>query len=265
MKHLAALCAAIALTLAVLLLLTAAATTAPVARLVLSAGAQEQQQRIDEAAAALSEKWHVSPQTLQAWSDGAAKTHRAALADWWQGLFSGTSDAALPAFLDGEAERALIAAVLADASFTAHNDADSLRAIARDEIAYALDEAVCRAVLPLRRSLADAALAFAAPYLPMVRLFALIAAAVLAVTAAVLCIWLNRGEAAVALLAAAEWMLVLSLPVLLVDIPGMAAALNPVAGQQAGRAMTLIGFAWYLPAAAYAVAGGILTRRKERA
>lgn len=257
---------ALCLTLSCLMLLTAWMTTAQFAELSLGGHAEkEQQARINAEAQALSEAWHVTGPALDDAAAGAARTHRQTLAAWWSGLFTGESDAALPLFLTEEAERALIAAVMADEGFVAHVEPDMLRAVARDDVAYALDDAVCRALLPLRRSVTDLALAVVDMSLPlgMLRPMLLTAAGVLLAAAVICGLLLKRGCSA-ALLAAALWMAILSVPVWLLDVPGMLVQLNQEAAVVGGQLLQALALPWYGAAGLLALVGCMMLARKGR-
>ncbi len=254
---------ALCLTLSCLMLLTAWMTTAQFADLSLGGRAEmAQQARINAEARALSEAWHMTGPALDDAAAGAARTHRQTLAAWWNGLFNGESDAALPLFLTEEAERALIADVMADEGFAAHVEPDMLRAVARDDVAYALDEAVCRAVLPLRRSLTDLALAVADMSLPLSMLRpALLTAAGVLLTAAVICGLLLKRGCSAALFAAALWMAILSVPVWLLDIPGMLAQLNQEAAVVGEQLLQALALPWYGAAGLLALVGCMVARK----
>lgn len=259
-----AFAASACVTLVCLLLMASFMTTALFMEVAIEGSAQEQQRRIDVQADDLARQWHITPQVLTDCTAQAARTHRKTVAQWWSGLFTGESDAMLPAFLTAETERSLVADIMADASFSAHVDADMKRAVARDEVAYALDEAVCAAVLPLRRSVMDLALSIAADRipLPMVRPVLLTAAGVLTMIAAGLCVCLRR-DAGTVMLATAVWMLLLSLAVWTMDIPGMLRPLNPAAALQGTRALQLLAVLWYGTAAMMTAAGLLVVSRKE--
>ncbi len=150
-------------------------------------------------------------------------------ADWLFSLISG-ENAPLPDFSAED----LTEAILADPLYEAEGPAVQRRQIARDEGAYGVERAVTRAVMPLRVSL----LATAQRRLPLAKLarYLRLGAAVLAgtvlLTAAVLLLLRKRKWLGAALSGGALGALFLMVPLMLLDIPGRAAALSPVFGVQ---------------------------------
>ncbi|MBQ8555115.1 MAG: hypothetical protein IJ438_04485 [Clostridia bacterium] len=164
-----------------------------------------QQEDISAEVSALAEAWHVSGETLAPYAAQAAEKHLHTLAAWWGDLWTdAVADASLPMYLTAAEERELVSAVMADAAFAAAHDEAHLRAIARDDVAYALDTVVCETVAPLRRSVVDLALSMVTERisLPMVRSAACIAMVLLTIAAVALLVW-QRGLAADILLASA--------------------------------------------------------------
>ena len=150
-------------------------------------------------------------------------------ADWLFSLISGES-APLPDFSAED----LTGAILADPLYEAEGPGAQRRQIARDEGAYGVERAVTRAVMPLRVSL----LATAQRRLPLAKL-----ARYLRIGAAVLCGAALAAAAALLAMGKRKWLgaalsggavgaLFLLVPLLLLDIPGRAAALSPVFGAQ---------------------------------
>lgn len=259
MRYIAALLAVALLLSAAVLALFAEVTTESFARVTLGSEGllMQQQAEIDTAADALADQWQVSPAVLDAWADGAARRHNEALAAWWGALWSDpAADAALPAWLDASQEWTLVAEIMADESFIAATDMTQRRAIARDEVAYALDEAVCNAVTPLRRSVVDMALALVqeAVSLPMLRRVALLGAAVLAGLALVLLLFAHRAAGS-GLVAAGVLMALSAVPVVLMDVPGMLRQLSPIAAEQGLRVLLGMGVLWGVAALALVCVG----------
>ena len=222
----------------------------------------QQQARIDEKIEELAAKQQVSPETLTPWTADAARRHNAAMQQWWHALWhSEEADTALPAFLSAEEERALIAAVMADEGFAAATPSAQRRAAARDDVAYAVDEIVCGAVTPLRRSVVDLVLSAAVAHidLPMLARLTLIAAGVLLVLAMLLLPML-RKVAGSTLLSTAGLMAALSVPVWLLDIARMLRSLNAIAAAQGSNALLWLAIPWYGAALVLAAAGTIIIR-----
>ena len=241
-------------------------TTAPFADIALGGPAESvQQARIDREVAELNEAWQLTGAELMDEAAMSARSHRKAVAAWWSGLFTGESDPALPVYLTYEAERALTSAVMADEGFAALVPEDMRRVTARDEVAYALDEAVCRAVLPLRRSVTDLTLQLLAEQvdLTLVRPVMLTAAGVLLLLATVCGVYLRRRSGA-ALLAAAVWMAALSVPVWALDFPAMLAALNDISALACRHALAVLAACWYPPAALLALTGWLMMKQEAR-
>ena len=248
MRYLAALLAVICLLGAAALALFACVTTEFFAREVNAPQSlqQVQQARIDAQAAALNARWNLAPDVLASVSEDAAHRQGEAVAAWWGDLWRDPdADLAPPAFLDSAAEGALVADIRKDAGFIALTDEAQRRAIARDDIAYALDEAVCDAVMPLRRSLLEMFLTLASDVvaLPTLRMAVIMGAGVLAVLALVLMILARRAWGSI-LVATALVMLGLAVPVLMLDVPGMLAQLSEIAALQGQVALACLGILW---------------------
>lgn len=263
MSYIGAWLAAVLLLCAALLSLTLWATTETFMNRALggNASVMRQQAAIDLQAAQLREAYAVSEATLAPWSDGAAQAHQRALARWWSGLWRG-GDAVWPGYLDAAGERELVAALMADEGFRVAHPADQLRTIARDEVAYQLDEAVCRAVLPIRRSVAELALALA-PVEAAVLLVRLMpwGIGVLLALAAGLMALLRRAAGSI-LTATAGLMALVSVPVWLMDLHGILRQLNEIAAVQGDAMLTWLAVPWYGAAAVIAAAGLLLIRRE---
>lgn len=262
-RYLAALLAVLTLLAAALLALAGAATTSAFMQAVY--GSQEiraqQQERIGQAAETLATRWHIAPETLSAFTDGAAGRHAQAVADWWGELWSDPeAEPYLPVYLDATAERNMVNAIMQDEGFRAATDENHRRAIARDEVAYALDEAVCEAVTPLRRSVVELGISFMmdkAP-LPLLRQGMLLGAAVLAAAGLLLLIAAHRAAGS-ALTALGGTMLLCAAGIRALDIPGMLAQLSPAAAQQGRRALTVLAMLWLGTAAVVAATGLLIS------
>lgn len=262
LRYVAALLAALLLLTAALLGAFCAVTTETFA--VWAFGREsllaQQQAEIDGAVSALTTKYQLSPEVLAPYAENAAARQSEALAAWWQGLWTDTAaETALPVYLDASQERELIAAVMADEGFIAATEEGQRRAIARDEIAFALDEAVCDAAVPLRRSIAELGVSMLADRmdLPTLRQAALIGAGVLA-GAGLLCLLLAHRAAGGTLMATAVMMALVSVPVWLMDVPGMLKQLNPLAAKQGTSMLLCMGAVWYGAALALLLPGMLL-------
>lgn len=264
----------IAAMLAVLLLLAAAVTgllcavtTELFARTVLldEALLAKQQALVQDKADELAATWHISAPTLETWTKDAARNAAQALCTWWGEIWTTDgADTTLPVYLDASQERELVAAIMADESFALATETHLRRSTARDEVAYRLDEAVCKAVLPLRRSIIDMALTFVtnSVSLPLVRQAALLAAGALLVLAVLMLLMAHRVCGS-ALLAAAGTMAVCTVPVALLDIPGMLRQLSPVAAVQGTRTLLAMAVLWLGTALILALAGWLIIAIKN--
>jgi len=263
-RYLAALLAVLTLLAAALLALAGAATTSAFMQAVYEAKEirAQQQERIGQAAEALATRWHIAPETLSGFTDGAAGRHAQAVADWWGELWSDPeADPYLPVYLDAADERDMVNAIMQDEGFRALTDETQRRAIARDEIAYALDEAVCEAVTPLRRSVVELGISLLMEKvpLPLLRQGMLLGAAVLAAAGVVLLIAAHRATGS-ALTALGGTMLLCAAGIRALDIPGMLAQLSPAAEQQGSRALMLMAVLWLGTAAVMAATGLLISR-----
>jgi len=266
-RYLAALLAVLCLLAAALAGLFCCVTTEAFAREVNGTAAVQamQQQRIRETAQALTERWQLSDELLLSLAEDAAQAHGRSVACWWGALWSDPeADTALPVWLDSQAENALVAQIRADEGFIAATDEDQRRAIARDDVAYTLDEAVCEAVMPLRRGLAEMALSLLAEVvlLPLIRQAALIGAGALAAAALVLLILAHRASGSI-LAATGISMAMLTVPVLLADVPQMLQQLSSIARMQGENALAFMGILWYGAAAVLMLAGLLILGAKK--
>lgn len=210
-------------------------------------------------------RWGLTTDALKEYTADAATRYSDALADWWHALWNEPqADAELPLYMDDEQERALVQAIMADPGYQAVADPGQYRAIARDEIAYTLDEAVCDAVLPVRRSIVDLALTTAADLLDLslLRKAVLLGAGVLAATALVLLLLAHRAAGCI-LVTEGLVMGLLTLPVWALDLCGMLRQLNPLAAEQGSNVLACLGILWYGAAAVLALAGLLLIAVKR--
>ncbi len=244
-------------------LLLIALVTSPVTMNAATGGkaAEMAQSRIDQQALEIEQRWHITPGLLAELTQNAVNTHRTALSEWWEGLFDSAEYESYPAYLTMEQERQLVSLVMADASFAAENDPELLRAIARDEVAYAVDQAVCRAVLPLRASLADLAANLASQRLPMTMIRpAVLSVSLLCLGASAVLMCALERRAGAAFVAAAGGMALLSVPVMALNLPGMLAELSPIAARQAQQVLRLLGGCWFGAAALTGLLGVVIIR-----
>lgn len=227
---------------------------------------QQEQQMIDEAAQRLAQEQHVQADALAPWVTGAAGRYTRQLADWWQSLWHDPeAELALPEYFNAVQEREAVAAVMADEAFAAATEPARLKAVARDEVIWTLEQEVTTSVLPLRRSLMELALIYAAGKANPASVMSLmpLAAGVLA-TAAVLLLLLCRRGAGCILVSTGVVMVLLSVPVWLLDPFGLLHALNPLAASQLLRGLTGLLGLWYMAAIALLAAGTLLLRVRRR-
>ncbi len=224
------------------------------------------QERIKGEVLGISAEWYVSEATLSPWVENAAAGYAETVAEWWAALWQDASaDAALPMFLDGSAERDMVAAIMADEAFVAATAADTLRSVARDDVAYAIDEAICEAVLPLRRSVVDVGLAMAAEQVdfPTLHKHAWLWAITLAAFAGIFIALLYK-EAGCILVSAGGTMALCAVPVAWLGLDVLLAALNPLAAAQWQAGLALLGTIWGVLAAALCIVGLIIIAVRNR-
>lgn len=221
---------------------------------------QKQQDRIDAQAAALAQTWGLSTELLSGWCDGAARAQNEAVQAWWVALWSDPeADAEMPVYITDREARSMVDAVMQDPGFSAVATYGQKKAMARDEVVYALDEAVCEAVVPLRFSIVNLGTQLAARNvnLPDIMRHAGKAAAAVAIAALALLL-LARRVMGSTLTATGIAMALLTLPVRQLDIPGMLEQLNPLAAEQGRHILQQLGLVWYAAAAALAVLGMVI-------
>lgn len=266
-RWLAGLMAAILLTLSAAMGLFCLVTTDWWAeRALASRHLQEKQQtRIDEAAEELAKRWQVSPEVIAPYTEGAASAYTLYIVSWWASLWqSDAPDTVLPVYLTGQQERSLIAEVMADPQFAAAHDAAMLRAIARDEVAYGLDEIVCGTVLPLRRSVVELAAEFLQEQFGLMdmRRTAAMGAGILA-GAALLLTAMNRKAAGTMLITSGGLMALASVPVWLMDVHRMLRELNSIAPLQGDCMLLWMAIPWYGAALLLFVLGTVIIRIRD--
>lgn len=266
-RWLAGLMAAVLLTLSAAMGLFCLVTTALWAeRAVVSGELQAKQQaRIDEEAETLAKRWQVSPEVLAPYTEDAARTYTLDVVGWWDSLWqSDDPDTELPVYLTGQQERSLIAEVMADQRFAAAHDGTMLRAIARDEVAYGLDEIVCGTVLPLRRSVVELAAEFLQERFGLMdlRRTAMMGAGILA-GAALLLMALNRKAAGTMLITSGGLMALASVPVWLMDVHRMLRELNSIAAIQGDCMLLWMAIPWYGAALLLIVLGMVIIRIRD--
>lgn len=217
----------------------------------------QQQVRIDARAAELAQLWGVSPDMLGDWCEGAARAQNDAVAAWWVALWNDPeADVELPVYITDREARSMVDAIMQDPGFSAIATYGQKKAMARDEVVYELDEAVCEAVTPLRVSIVNLGTQLAAKNvnLPEIMQHTGKAALALACVAPALLLLFRRIMGS-ALMATGLSMALLTLPVRQLDIPGMLAQLNPLAAEQGRHILQQLGLVWYTAAAALAVLG----------
>lgn len=266
-RWLAGLMAAVLLTLSAAMGLFCLVTTALWAERALVSGELQakQQARIDEEAETLAKHWQVPPEVLAPYTEDAARVYTLYVVDWWDSLWqSDDSDTELPVYLTGQQERSLIAEVMADPQFSAAHDGTMLRAIARDEVAYGLDEIVCGTVLPLRRSVVELAAEFLQERFGLMdlRRTAMMGAGILA-GAALLLMALNRKAVGTMLITSGGLMALASVPVWLMDVHRMLRELNSIAAIQGDCMLLWMAIPWYGAALLLIVLGMVIIRIRD--
>lgn len=218
---------------------------------------KKQQTRIDARAAEIASAWGLTPELLIGWCDNAARAQNEKVAAWWGALWNDSeAEKELPVYITDREARSMVDAVMQDPGFSAVATYGQKKAMARDEVVYELDEAVCEAVVPLRMSMMNLAAQLAARNVNLPQLMGHVgkAAAVVAIVA-VLLLLLARRIMGSALTATGLSMVLLTLPVRQLDIPGMLDQLNPLAAEQGRHILQQLGLIWYGAAAALVLAG----------
>lgn len=260
-QYFCSLLTAALLLIALLCVLIAFATTQTFAASVLSASEQESQHKIDWNAAQIQADFDLSDDTLATLS-GACAAYQAELAVYWHDFFRTDADN-LPAAPDPLDEREMVALVMADSGFQARTDTDMRRATARDEVVYPLSQLVRRYSFPVRQSLTELLSGLSAQKLNLPRLLHAveITGAVCLILAILLLIFCRRIRIGATLTATGIAALLLTIPVLLLNLPGLLHPLSAIAQAQVTRALLLLGGAQAVFAAVTLLPGILLLRR----
>lgn len=262
LRYMAALLAVIALLGSAAAGLVCFVTTGTFLRAVYGTEAlrAQTQARIEQNAADLAGAWSLTPETLAPYVDGAAERQAEAVASWWHDLWNAAdAELTMPAYLDAAEERELIAAIMQDEGFRTVTEENQRRAIARDEIAYALDEVVCDAVTPLRRSIVGMGVSLLAERVSLTQLRQLAMVGALALVGVGLALLIPAHRlAGSALTAAGSLMALCAVPVWLMNVPGMLVQLSPLAEVQGRNALACMGVVWLGAAITLALIGLVI-------
>lgn len=260
-RYLAALTAVVCLLTAMLGAGMTLVTSDTFARAALKATVQESQHRIEWYAASIQEQYQLSEETMAVLS-GAAEGYMDVLSDWWRDLWHTPSEewTALPdGLLD---EKALTATIMADSGFQATVPEDMRRATARDEVAAAFNALIRQHAFPLRQSVMELLMALVGQKVPLANLLRWMqGVAGVALLLGLVLLKLSRDGGAV-LMATGASAALLSLPVWLLNVPGLLHALNAIAQKQCTHALLLLGACWYATALALMLLGTLWWRRK---
>lgn len=237
------------------------ATTRTFAASVLSSSEKESQHKIEWNAAQIQADFALSDAALAPLS-GACAAYQAELAVYWHDFFRTDAEElpAAPAPLD---EREMVDFVMADEGFQARVDADFRRATARDEVVYPLSQLVRRYSFPIRQSLTELFGGLAAQKCSLPRLLHAveISGAVCLIAAILLLLCCRRVRIGATLTATGLGALLLLLPALLLNLPGLLHPLSSIAQAQVTRALLLLGGAQAVFAAVTLLPGILLLRR----
>jgi hypothetical protein len=237
------------------------ATTRTFAASVLSSSEKESQHKIEWNAAQIQADFALSDAALAPLS-GACAAYQAELAVYWHDFFRTDAEElpAAPAPLD---EREMVALVMADEGFQARVDADFRRATARDEVVYPLSQLVQRYSFPIRQSLMELLGGLAAQECSLPRLLHAveISGAFCLLAAILLLLCCRRVHIGATLTATGLAALLLLIPALLLNLPGLLHPLSSIAQVQVTRALLLLGGAQAVFAAVTLLPGILLLRR----
>ena len=237
------------------------ATTRTFAASVLSSSEKESQHKIEWNAAQIQADFALSDAALAPLS-GACAAYQAELAVYWHDFFRTDAEElpAAPAPLD---EREMVDFVMADEGFQARVDADFRRATARDEVVYPLSQLVRRYSFPIRQSLTELFGGLAAQKCSLPRLLHAveISGAVCLIAAVLLLLCCRRVRIGAALTTTGLGALLLLLPALLLNLPGLLHPLSSIAQAQVTRALLLLGGAQAVFAVVTLLPGILLLRR----
>lgn len=239
-------------------------TTEPFAESVLSAANEQSQQRIDASAAAIQAEYALTDDTMTL-LDNAASTYTKTLAAYWHDCWrtSGMLSEGAPDPLDSQETLTL---VMADAGFQSTVEKALRRSTARDHVVYAFNQLIRLSVFPLRASISELVTGIAGQMLDLPSIFhaaALTGIICLLLSSLLMLFRCVRKHLPSILLASGTGAVLLSVPMLLLNLPGMLLQLSAIALVQGQRMLLLLGCVWYGVSLVLIVLGILLMRRKH--
>lgn len=231
-------------------------------RASLKASLAESQHKVEWYADEISQEYHLSQDTM-AHLQGAAEAYMDALATWW-GCIWRTPTQAWPEFpASAWNEREMTQLVMDDSGFQAVVEEDMRRATARDLVVYPMGELVRRYAFPVRESVTELLTGLCQQKLPLNRLLTASRwMSVVALLGAVGLGALHRRKATV-LLAGGVSAIGMTLPLLMMNLPGMLRPLSQIAKKQCTHALLLGLSVWYAVALLLVLLGLLLLRRRQ--
>lgn len=261
-RYLAALMAVVCLLTAMLGAGLTLVTSDTFARAALKATVQESQHKIEWYAANVQAQYQLSEETMSVLS-GTAEAYMDVLSDWWGDIWHTAPEewTLFPETLLEEGE--LTALIMADSGFQAAVPEDMRRAVARDEVADAFNALICQYAFPLRQSVMELLMALVQQHLPLSELLGWMQKiAVAALLLSLVLLRLSRQGGA-ALMSTGVSAVLLSIPVWLLNLPGLLHPLNAIAQKQCTHALLLLGACWYAMALLLLLLGTVLQRKGE--
>ena len=239
-------------------------TTEPFAESVLSAASKQSQQRIDTSAAAIQAEYALTDDTMSL-LDNAASSYAKTLAAYWHDCWriSGTLAESAPDPLDSQETLTL---VMEDTGFQSTVEKSLRRSTARDQVVYKFNQLIRLSVFPLRASISELVTGIAGKTLDLPAIFhavALTGIISLLLTALLMLVRRVRQHLSPILLASGTGAILLGIPVLLLNLPGMLSQLSAIALAQGQQMLLLLGIPWYGVSLALIVLGILLMRRKR--
>lgn len=237
-------------------------TTPVFLRASLKASLAESQHKVEWYATAIQEEYSLTDETM-AHLQGSVDAYMDALATWWGSIWR-TPAEEWPEFPVTEwDEREMTQLVMEDSGFQTVVEEDMRRATARDLVVYPLGELVQRYAFPLRQSVTELLTGLCQQKGILNGLLSkshwwTIGTLVMGVG---LCVLHRRRETV--LIAGGVSAICMTLPVLLLRIPGMLRPLSQIAQKQCTHALLLCLSLWYAVALVMVLAGLLLLRRKH--
>lgn len=240
------------------------ATTEPFAESVLSAASEQSQQRIDASAAAIQAEYALTDDTMTL-LDNAASSYTRTLAACWHDCWriNGMLSEGAPDPLDSQETLTL---VMADTGFQSTVEKALWRSTARDQVVYAFNKLIRLSVFPLRTSISELVTGIAGQMLDLPAIFhaaALTGIICLLLSSLLMLFRCVRQHLSSILLASGIGAVLLSTPMLLLNLPDMLSQLSAIALVQGQRMLLQLGLVWYGVSFMLILLSILLMRRKR--